>query len=510
MSNFTPVGKLARTTLAVILLALFAGLVRLLRAALADGVAAIGVFSGLDYGEGIVWQQTADLFTARSFGPIDGFPAIVYHYTPLYHAVTWVASHAAGADMLATGRVVSLASTLIAAGLAGLVARQACRTEGLAVGVIVAAGAALSVFAFLPVVFWAPLMRVDMLAVMLSVGGLLLGILAVGRPRLIHVAALLFVAAVYAKQTSIAAPIALFGVLFLIRPRLALAGITTCIVAGLAVLVTLMILTDERFAKHVFLYNVNRFELHRLRGISQHVSGHFWLFVGALVGIAARVLSIRANAGSLRERLAARPEDTAFLIAVAFFLSAGLMTLTVAKSGSSINYFIEWSFALAILVGMALIEPARAVVYGVRSSEAGTALVVAIPALFALQAALTSPVLPHSNQHPVREAQLRTLAARIGAAPKPVISDEMTVVRRGGRDVVWEPAIFAELAHTGVWDETAFIAMIDRQAFAFFVTQGVRGEPVFDSRYNPPIAEAIEKNYPVKRTLGGYMIHLPK
>ena len=505
----TPVGRTARIALAVVLVAMFAGLGRLFWNALTADIAAIGAFGSLDYGEGIVWQQAADLFTRKAFGPIDGFPAIVYHYTPVYHAVTWAASHAVGADMLTTGRWISLVCTLLAALLAGMVARQACRADGPAVGAIVTGGAALSVFAFVPVTFWAPLMRVDMLAMALSVAGLLAGIHALKRPGLIHLAALLFVAAVYTKQTAIAAPAALFAVMLCLQPRLVLKGLATCIVAGLVVLGALTLATDGRFVQHVFLYNVNRFDARRLVGISHHVASHLWLFAGALAGVAVRIRAIQADAGTLREKMTANPSHAAYAVAIAFFVTSGIMTLTVAKSGASINYFIEWSFALAILVGMALIEPARMAVHGARSGAAGVAFALLIPALFALQTVLGKPALSHGPQPPQREAQLRMLASRIGSADKPVISDDMVVVRRGGKDVVWEPAIFAELAQIGTWDETLLVSKINNKEFAFFVTHGVRGEPVFDSRYNPRVAAAIEKNYPVKRTLGGYMIHLP-
>ena len=63
----------------------------------------------------------------------------------------------------------------------------------------------------MPVVTWAPFMRVDMLAVALSLFGLVAAFKALERPRLIYLAALLFVAAVYTKQTSIAAPAATFA-----------------------------------------------------------------------------------------------------------------------------------------------------------------------------------------------------------------------------------------------------------------------------------------------------------
>lgn len=67
----------------------------------------------LDYGEGIVWQQTNMMFTDRAYGAIDGVPGIVFHYTPLYHVMTRGLSEVTGTDMLYAGRLVSIISTLL-------------------------------------------------------------------------------------------------------------------------------------------------------------------------------------------------------------------------------------------------------------------------------------------------------------------------------------------------------------------------------------------------------------
>ena len=79
------------------------------------GLAAIRYPWELDYGEGIVWQQMRWIFTDKAYGPIDQFPAIVFHYPPLYHAVTAISAGALGTDELATGRAISLLSTMAAA-----------------------------------------------------------------------------------------------------------------------------------------------------------------------------------------------------------------------------------------------------------------------------------------------------------------------------------------------------------------------------------------------------------
>ncbi len=102
------------------------------------------------------------------------------------------------------------------------------------------------------------------------------------------------------------------------------------------------------------------------------------------------------------------------------------------------------------------------------------------------------------------------LVERIAAARKPVIADDMTLLIRAGRRVDWEPAIAAELAHTGLYDEAAFANLIRAGHFAFFVTEERMGTKVFNERYNDAVATAIKDLYPRQEDVGGDTLHLPR
>jgi hypothetical protein len=475
------------------------------------GVAAIRYPWELDYGEGIVWQQMRWIFTARAYGPIDQFPAIVFHYPPLYHAATALIAGALGTDELATGRAVSLLST-VAAGIASailvslLLKRRASRGDRRLWGAV----ACLLAFTYMPVVTWAPFMRVDMLAVALSLFGLVAAFKALERPRLIYLASLLFVAAVYTKQTSIAAPAAAFAVLIALRPRLALQGIAACLVLGLAVLLPLGWLTDGGFYRHIFLYNVNRPDLGRLSWIV-YAAGTQVVYVG-LAGfvLVRRLLEVRSkyrgNANA-RAALRANAADTHLLIAAAYAVISTLMLVLVAKSGSSINYFIEWFFALGLFAAMA---PSEAGSTAADKPQLRTFL--AVGAVAALALGVVYAPLPRSDYdaNSPRARQLAQLSAEIAATDKPVISDDMVLLIRSGREVLWEPAIFAELASVGDWDERPFVERIRKREFAFFITWGQRGFRRFDERYNPAVADAIDAAYPITEKRAGFIVHKPR
>ena len=178
------------------------------------------------------------------------------------------------------------------------------------------------------------------------------------------------------------------------------------------------------------------------------------------------------------------------------------MLLLVVKSGSSINYFLEWCFAIAIFVAIGLQEhpPVTA-----GTLQARRVLAACIPVGLALQAAMTTGYAFDLNSDGRRARELGQLSREIAAADKPVLSEDMVLLLRSGHDVLWEPAIFAELASTGVWDERPFVRLIRDHHFAFVIASGVRGEPRFDQGYNPAVAAAFDAAYPVKERLAGYV-----
>jgi len=207
----------------------------------------------------------------------------------------------------------------------------------------------------------------------------------------------------------------------------------------------------------------------------------------------------------LGELRAAHVGDVRWLIAIAYLGVTTLMLILVAKSGSNINYFLEWFFALGIFAAIAIHEGTR-----VRSVELRKMFAVGIPLALGIQAITAGSPPFDTDPFGPRAQQLAMLSREIKTARKPVISDDMVLLLRSGRDVLWEPAIFAELASTGDWDERPFVKRIRNGEFAFFITWGQRGHHRFDERYNPAVAEALDGEYPVKEKLAGLTIHRPR
>ena len=209
-----------------------------------------------------------------------------------------------------------------------------------------------------------------------------------------------------------------------------------------------------------------------------------------------------------RAKLAQREGDAAALIVILYFLAKTAMNLLVAKSGANANYLMEWMIAGAIFIGPA-VSSAVACAAGKRDARAWPSILVPIAlSIPALAIAVTPPpTRPAAARQHRRE--LDQLSASVRAADRPVISDDMVMLLRSGKEVLWEPAIFGELASTGAWDERPFVNLIRQRRFGFFITEGDRGDPQFDSRYTPAVDAAIEQAYPRRCRLAGYVIHMP-
>jgi hypothetical protein len=91
-------------------------------------------------------------------------------------------------------------------------------------------------------------------------------------------------------------------------------------------------------------------------------------------------------------------------------------------------------------------------------------------------------------------AQQVALVKRIAATQKPVASENMILLMRAGKLVIFEPAIATELASVGQWDEAPLIEMIRALGFAFMITtdNAVGGTP----RRTPAVDAAMREAYP--------------
>ena len=175
------------------------------------------------------------------------------------------------------------------------------------------------------------------------------------------------------------------------------------------------------------------------------------------------------------------------------------------------NYFIAWLCTGAALLGLLFGRVAGAV--SGCADPAGWLTPLTAPAFAALGIArlliLPDPIHPRLAEGAASRLVAEELIRVVRTTDHPVISDDMVLLLRGGKEVLWEPAIFAEFASMGRWDETLIVDRIRSGSIAFVVTVGKRGEFLFDSRYTSAVADAIDQTFPRKIERGWLTLHLP-
>jgi hypothetical protein len=461
----------------------------------------------LDYGEGIVWQQALLIPGPEMYGDITQLPFIVFHYTPLYHLSVRALAAIAGTDLLATGRVVTLAFTVAIAVLAGAVV-NAAMWEILPTSARVIGGAisGLMVLTYHPVQDWAVLMRVDMLAIGSTMAGVYLAILAGQRAVVLSAAILMFVLAVYTKQTELAAPMAAMLVAVVVNARSALKATGFGLLIGSAAFTILELKSGGRFWHHIFEYNLNSFSFH---GMARNLRAQQPEALGVLLGVLAfaylwynEIISIASlNFEGWVDALRRSRSLRALMTISLWFLFASVQLVSVGKWGSTTNYFIEWMCITTLPTGMvASLAWARATIGNATARFAGLAgvLVSLVLAAHALYRPIDElPIVDDLNGIAVRNQLVKLIREN----PKPSLSEDMGLLLRAGQAVPIEPAIFDDLAARGIWDERPFLHLIQARAFGLIILQ----EPE-DEAFTSAVANAVRNYYPVMERRGDYIV----
>ncbi|MET0239979.1 MAG: hypothetical protein ABW184_08785 [Sphingobium sp.] len=275
--------------------------------------------------------------------------------------------------------------------------------------------------------------------------------------------------------------------------------------AGLAVVVYL---TDGEFLRHIVLYNVNRFTLSRI--IPNFIDGtgpvDWPLIALGIGGFFAVLLRGRKNLGN---RDSASPPTIARLMLILFVLLATLSLVTSAKYGSSSAYYMQWEAGLSIFAGIAVARLlASAGENAARGRKRLAIALSAIPILLGLWvSAIRGP--DHLGQLEIFRQDGEQLAPMLKGIHGPILSTEMALLLRTGHDVVWEPSIFSELAHAGLWDERILVAKIRNHEIAAVLSDGERGYRWFDDQFNPAVIDAMDEALPRKVHVGLRVLHLP-
>ena len=485
-----------------------------------NAVAATRFAYELDYGEGIVWEQARLIFSGAGYSDINEPPYFVFHYPPVFHIVSELLALLLGTDQLAAGRLVSIVSTVGIAIIVGALTIQAVRPRlNAKMSALCGLCAALMLFAFFPIASWSLVDRVDMLGALFALLGAYFGLRAVQKPWLVSVSALCFDLALYSKQTLIAAPIATFVTLLIVQPRLAWRGCFVAIGMGALGLLTASSLTDGRFLQHLLLYNLNRLVLSNIiLFISIIVLQFIFVFYAIyfFVKHVVNYIDLAVNKNSIIITIVGEY----FIFFNIYFIINVLLIPFSLKNGAYYNYFAELFISVDLIIYSGLtiwLQPRwpqsqRAVDGGLQQDRLQSAHWIVLCTLLAFAGQIyivQIPLQPNLGWSEAQRRQVTQLIEIIRKSNLPVISQDMVLLRRAGKDVFFEPGTFVELTATGQWDEHALLDIIRAHKIAFFITMGAPNSVAFHSLFSPAVAAAINKLYPRKKQIGGYWIHLP-
>jgi hypothetical protein len=477
------------------------------------GWKSVGVPVELDYGEGPLMWQVQNLWDqSKSYGSLENGPLVIWNYPPAYLLAVRAVWKVQG-DLLWSGRFVSFVSGLgveflLAAIIYGVLPRRFGRWVRMC-----AAGTGLLFLCTQAAFLWLPLMRVDWLGLLATYLGVFLFLTAGEKHWKEYLAFGCFFVAAYTKQTFVAAPIACFLATLVVAPWRALRLGLLLAVSGGAVFWLGMIWTHGGFARHLILYNVHKFSVGRaLSGVTTNLADVRLFFVplGVLVVVAvlrARGARFGRSLKMWKARLRGSPLSMALAVEMMHWFLSFLLSFSYGKSGATFNYFLESNAALCVVAGLVL-GILLWEVKGMPRLTATAALVLAIPLLLAgqnLYIVINSFVpgeLVRMHQGEQMEAY-RQFTPRVLSTSKPVLSDDMVLLMRAGKDVVFEPATMCLMAEVGTWDASGFERRMESGDFGAII---VSRPDIWD----PRLLAALRKSYQLDGTSGRYQLYLPR
>jgi hypothetical protein len=443
----------------------------------------------VDYGEAqILHSALAFLRGQPIYPPIGGYPYLSTAYPPIYISLCAIGVRLTGPGFV-VGRLISLSAGIAAAILAGAIVWRETRWRG----------AAALTAALLPgvgfITWWTLLMRVDALALALSMLGLLLAL----RSR--HaIAALVFAAALYTRQSAIAAPAAVFCALLLERRGREAARFAAALAAALVVpLVALTAATGGLFYVHVFKFlALHAWRWSNLTPWFERILVPWPVLVG--LGVATAIWALR------RRRHAA----PAF-----YFIFSALVSLTAGKIGSSPGYFIEALAAACVLVGVAYGSSQRAWLERGRT-RLGVALAIIVVAQAAGMVAGFGGVMQRVIQ-PIDPAASRAALQRIRETKGDILCEDYGLLDLAGRRVLLEPFEFTQMVRARLVDPGPVLDDLRRGRFALII---IRTNPAdlpplgaardsYGGVWYGPMLDEMRAHYAVREMLYPYYLLAP-
>ena len=449
----------------------------------------------LDYGEGVLLHFVREWAQGRPiYKDIGSYPYITSNYAPLVLVLALALTPVLGFSY-AAGRVW----TLLALAAITILLVAWVRREG---GRWLPAAAAGLIFLGSPYVYhWAPLFRVDLVGLALTLGGLYavyVGCTASpgqGQTRkgLLWLAAGLFVAGLYAKQSFFFAPAAAVAYLFFCVDRwkaVKMAAGMLALGGGLFLLINAF--TRGGFWAGLVASNVNPF---LWTEFWKQQADFFQTF--AVLGLLAAWYGVDKFLldRTLPLRQKASPLD--------FYLLAALASLWFAgKAGAWENYFFEALAALVLCGGLGLARLGRhgQWLYPV----AAPLLVLAQVGLMWHTPGAAAQYLKLTRQS--NEAMIPILAR----TPDPMVSEDMGLLVTNDKALDYYSFQYSQLARAGRWDQAWELGQLRDGRFSMVTLErGTRENVDRYQRFTREFLSELDRSYRHAATVGKYELYEP-
>ena len=426
----------------------------------------------LDYGEAPLVDQAMRLASGKNIYDADLSqpPYTISNYPPLYVTVLAGSVRLLGpAATFQAGRVLSALCAWIASMCLAYLIYTLTRDH-------VAAGVAALTFPAFPfVLYWSPLLRIDMLALALSLIALCILVSEPFTARRLIVSAVLLVAAIYTRQSyALAAPLAAFVWLLARDGRQALR--LTALVGGLSLALFFMLngVTRGGFYFNIVTANVNEFTLDQLKFNGERFREAALLPL--VTGIFSLVLVPRWNRG--------------WTLAAPYLVGSFLSALTIGKVGSNVNYLLELCAALS-LAGGVVIAWSR-VYLPVYTLRAALLMLLSLGVLHMIQTTVQEYTGDLRDRRAAAE-ELSQLESLVAQTPGAILADEyMGMLTLQGRPLVIQPFEVTQLALAGEWDQTVLLEAIKNREFDSII---LYDRPWSSERWTPQMLAAITQSY---------------
>jgi len=432
----------------------------------------------VDFGEGIMLGNAKRLLELKTIYPSLTDDVTLGVYPPLYQLLSAAVLMVTGVS-LTSGRVVSTISSILIALIIYKLSRDA---EGRLIQLGLSA-----LYLSSPITMtWGPLMRVDMLAVLLTAIGLYVFLKYRGRFKYVIVA-IAFASSTLTKQNMIAGITSV--IIFLLMKKLwrdALKLIAYYLLIFGSCSIILILLTGGQYLNHVYLYHVGHpLEWDRLTIYHWFSYLHLPLIIMAFSSV---ILILRKKPSPL----------------VFYVMLAAAMSLLIVKVGAATNYFVELVTGLALLVAAALSELQM-------KREKMIALI--ITAFFVAQFILYSQsvgIIPDIQENRYFAEQVNLLEYLKNVQGKILCeSGAVAVISGKGPAIDW--FLLSQVFRSGLWNEDEFIKLIDKKGFRFLVMSfnltASDLSKMRSERFTPQLLIKLRDHFVFREKIGTYYIY---